>query len=120
MPTSSIDDIVEIDSAKPTRFENNEIIHYKGGILPLLRLSRYFRFAGDDPDLSYALVVDAGNGPVGIVVDRLPGQREIVVHSIKDPLLQVPGVAGATELGDKTVVLILDVKAIIRMNPDRK
>jgi two-component system chemotaxis sensor kinase CheA len=46
------------------------------------------------------------------VVDQVHGQREVVVRSIRDPLIKVPGVAGATELGDGRPVLILDAAAL--------
>jgi two-component system chemotaxis sensor kinase CheA len=49
---------------------------------------------------------------VGLAVDRILGQREIVVRAIKDPLAQSRGIAGATELGDQRVVLILDTTAL--------
>ena len=49
-----------------------------------------------------------GRSAVGIAVDRIIGQREIVVRTIADPLVRVDGVSGATDLGDGRVVLILD------------
>jgi two-component system chemotaxis sensor kinase CheA len=45
-------------------------------------------------------------------VDRIHGQREVVVSAIRDPLLQVPGIAGATELGNGRPVLILDAAVL--------
>ena len=51
----------------------------------------------------------------GLLVERLFGLREIVVHPVPDPLVAVPGVAGATELGDGQVSLILDTAALLRM-----
>jgi two-component system chemotaxis sensor kinase CheA len=48
----------------------------------------------------------------GLVVDKIHGQREVVVRAMRDPLLQVPGVSGATELGDGRPVLILDPVAL--------
>ena len=47
--------------------------------------------------------------------DRILGQREIVVRAIADPLIRVPGVSGATDLGDGRAVLILDTAAIARL-----
>ena len=52
---------------------------------------------------------------MGLVVDRLLGLREIVVHPVVDPLVAVPGVSGATELGDGRVSLILDSAALLRL-----
>jgi len=47
-------------------------------------------------------------------VDKIMGRREIVVRAMTDPLLQVPGVSGATELGDGRVVLILDASRFLQ------
>lgn len=49
-----------------------------------------------------------------MAVDRIQGKREIVVRAVTDPLVQVQGVAGATELGDGRVVLILDTGSLLR------
>ena len=57
----------------------------------------------------HAIVVGTGLAAVGLLVDRIAGQREIVVKTITDPLIHVDGVSGATELGDGGLVLILDV-----------
>jgi two-component system chemotaxis sensor kinase CheA len=58
------------------------------------------------------LVLGEETNAVGLAVDRILGQREIVVRAIKDPLAQSKGIAGATELGDQRVVLILDISAL--------
>ena len=54
------------------------------------------------------------------MVDRIAGQREIVVKTITDPLLRVEGISGATELGDGRLVLILDAPALSRTQADRQ
>ena len=59
--------------------------------------------------LSYAL-----EEALGIAVDRVIGQSEIVVRAINDPLAQVAGISGATELGDGRIVLILDIAVLTR------
>jgi two-component system chemotaxis sensor kinase CheA len=77
-----------------------------------LRLSSLLR-ADDSTRLrSLVLVLNSERGSVGLVVDEVHGQREVVVRSIRDPLITVPGVAGATELGDGRPVLILDAAAL--------
>ena len=52
---------------------------------------------------------------MGLVVDRVLGLREVVVRPLTDRLVKVPGIAGATELGDGQVVLILDAANLIRL-----
>jgi len=57
-------------------------------------------------------VLTSERGMIGLVVDRIHGQREVVVQALRDPLVQVPGVTGATELGDGKPVLILDAASL--------
>ena len=54
-----------------------------------------------------------------MVVEGIVGLREIVVRPLTDPFVQVQGIAGATELGDGRVVLILDVGVLIRLKKGR-
>ncbi len=69
---------------------------------------------GRSPDPLRVVIVGSGLNTVGIVVDRIIGQREIVVRALNDPFVQVVGISGATELGDGRVVLILDALALVR------
>jgi two-component system chemotaxis sensor kinase CheA len=114
IPQSAVREVIEIESAAIRVLENNEIIPYRGGALPLLRLGRFFGLATEGPRSLHAFVVGSGSNPLGLVVDRIIGQREIVVRAMTDPLVQVQGVAGATELGDGRAVLILDATALAR------
>jgi two-component system chemotaxis sensor kinase CheA len=77
-------------------------------------LSRLFGIEGRRRPRFHAVVVGSGLAAIGLVVDRIAGQREIVVKTIADPLVRVDGVSGATELGDGRLVLILDVVAVSR------
>jgi two-component system chemotaxis sensor kinase CheA len=67
----------------------------------------------------HVLIVGNDLNPSGLIVDRVLGLREIVVHPIADPLIAVPGLSGATELADGRVSLILDASALIRGSRDR-
>jgi two-component system chemotaxis sensor kinase CheA len=107
--------VIEIDEASVRRLENNELLPYRGRSLPLLRLRRLFGPGGDAPPRPHAFVVGTGQDAVALGVDRVLGQREIVVRAIPDDLVRVDGVAGATELGDGRVVLILDAVALARL-----
>jgi two-component system chemotaxis sensor kinase CheA len=61
------------------------------------------------------LVVGSEAQPTGLAVDRLAGLREIVVRPLTDPLVSVPGIAAATELGDGRVCLILDAAELVQL-----
>jgi len=77
-------------------------------------LSAFLGNAVAPRDSFYALVTGEGAQAVGLVVDRVLGLREVVVRPLTDRLVKVPGIAGATELGDGKVVLILDVANLFR------
>lgn len=114
LPQSAVREVMEVEPHSIKTFENNEIIHYRGGVLPIVRLARLFGLDERFERVFHAFVVGQGLSATGIAVDRILGQREIVVRAINDPLIQVPGIAGATELGDGRVVLILDVAALVK------
>jgi two-component system chemotaxis sensor kinase CheA len=113
VPQSAVREVIEVETSTVKMLENNEIISYRGGVLPLLRLARLFDL-GDRAEHTafHVFVIGSGASAFGVAVDRIIGQREIVVRGIGDPLVQVAGIAGATELGDERVVLILDVAAL--------
>ena len=112
VPQSAVREVLEVESAATKVLENNEIISYRGRVLPLLRLARVFEMNYQRGASFHVLVLGEETNAVGLAVDRILGQREIVVRAIKDPLGQSKGIAGATELGDQRVVLILDVTAL--------
>ncbi len=112
VPQSGLREVMEVESSSIRVLENNEIISYRGGVLPLVRLAKLFDMQEKRGPKVHVFVVGEGANAMGVAVDRILGQREIVVRGIGDPLVQVPGVAGATDLGDDRIVLILDVAGL--------
>lgn len=113
VPQSAVQEVIEVETSTVKVLENNEIISYRNGVLPLVRLARLFDLNdGHERESFHVFVIGSGGSALGVAVDRIIGQREIVVRGISDPLVQVAGIAGATELGDEQVVLILDVAAL--------
>lgn len=113
VPQAAVREVIQIDAAALTRSQNNELLAYHGGALPILRLARFFGAEGGSGG-AYALVTGAGTAMVGLAVDRVLGLREVVVRPLTDKLVQAPGIMGATELGDNQVVLILDTVSLAR------
>jgi two-component system chemotaxis sensor kinase CheA len=120
IPQSSVREVIEVDPSLVRPVENHEIVPYRGGILPLVRLATVFRLATAARQRLHVFVIGQGLSAVGLVVDRIDGQREIVVRPITDPLVKVPGVTGATDLGNGRVVLILDPARIASAAPPRQ
>ena len=84
----------------------------RGKVLPLIRLAKVLDVK-DTQDLEtnelYVVVVRKGDKQVGLVVNELIGQQEIVITSLGKLLSGIPGIAGAAILGDGKVSLILDI-----------
>jgi two-component system, chemotaxis family, sensor kinase CheA len=112
VPQTAVREVLAIDSSEVKILENNEVISFRGSVLPILRLARLFGLTEVSQSRLHLLVIaDAG---AALAVDRITGLREIVVRTITDPLLRTPGVVGATELGDGRPVLILDPHSLVR------
>jgi two-component system, chemotaxis family, sensor kinase CheA len=114
VPQSAVREVIEVADADVRLIEQHEIIPYRGGALPIMRLDRLFGIRSETKPRFHVFVVGVGAGAVGLAVDRIVGQREVVVRSIVDPLVHVEGITGATDLGDGRVVLILDPARLTR------
>ena len=114
VPQSGVREVIEVEEAGIRLLEGGEIAVFRGSAMPVIRLSTLLAVPVEPRPRLHAFVVGTGQGAVGLLVDRIIGQREIVVRVAVDPLIQVDGVAGATDLGDGRAVLILDVQTMAR------
>ena len=113
VPQASVREVLDVAPGAIRPLENNELFLYRESAIPFVRLPVFFGLPEEKGPLSM-LVVGDGRNAVGIGVERVLGLREVVVRPLIDPLVRVPGVGGATELGDGRVVLILDTLAFTR------
>ena len=109
-----IDDIYTIDG--------KNVLRLRDEVLSLVRLSDVFGVekAFDGGDQTYVVIIGVAEAKLGIIVDTLVGQEEIVIKSMGDYLQNIPGIAGATIRGDGRVTLIIDVGAMMEMAKDIK
>jgi two-component system chemotaxis sensor kinase CheA len=114
VPQSGVREVIEVEEAAIRSLEGGDIAVFRGSALPVIRLSATLNIPVEPRPRLHAFVIGAGQGAVGLLVDRIIGQREIVVRAAVDPLIQVDGVAGATDLGDGRAVLILDLQTMAR------
>ena len=115
VPQTSVREVIEVDAAALRSIEGSELLVYRGATLPVVPLARLLSLPAERRTRFHAVVVGTGAAAAGLLVDRIAGQREIVVKAISDPLIRVEGVSAATELGDGRPVLILDVSALGRL-----
>jgi two-component system chemotaxis sensor kinase CheA len=114
VPQGSVREVIELDPAVLRTVEQYEIAPYRGVALPIVRLARLFGLPEGARRRLHAFVIGTGLDAIGIAVDRINGQREIVVRAISDAMIKVDGISGATDLGDGRVVLILNLPALAR------
>ena len=115
VPQTSVREVIEVEASAVRAIEGGEVAPYRGTALPVIRLSSMLGLAPAAGTRFHAFIIGTGAAAVGLLADRILGQREIVVRAIADPLIRVPGVSGATDLGDGRAVLILDTAAIARL-----
>jgi two-component system chemotaxis sensor kinase CheA len=114
VPLNSVLEILQVRDADVLTVSRRETITLRGATLPITRLSRFF--ATEDrtpPDPLFVVVTGLAQERLGLAVDELLGQQDIVVKPLGSLLAGVRGIAGATDLGRRTTVLVLDVGAII-------
>ncbi|MCX8124365.1 MAG: chemotaxis protein CheW, partial [Spirochaetes bacterium] len=115
IPLSDVIETIKILPEEITTIEGHEVINLRGEILSLIRLNN---FVGIESGLKEnermpVVVVGYGNRKIGIVVDLLEGKQEIVIKSLEQNYKTVPGLAGASILGDGSICLILDISSMI-------
>jgi len=114
VPQGPVREVIEVQTAALQQLERSEVLPHRDVALPIARLASMFGMPDEPRERLHVFVVGTGKAAVGFAVDRIVGQREIVVRAISDALARVDGVSGATDLGDGRVVLILDPAALAR------
>jgi two-component system chemotaxis sensor kinase CheA len=113
LPLNAVFETLRIEEDTLQRSERREILKLRGAALPVLRLARVFDLPRADAGDRFAVIVGLGESRVALLVDRLEGQQDTVIKPIQGPVSQVRGIAGATELGRRGAVLVLDVSALV-------
>ena len=111
-----LNSVLEILSVKPSEIrtvERREVLDVRGTTLPLMRLARQFGHPERPNDRHFVVVAGLAQERLGIAVDELQGQQDIVVKSLGGRLQGVRGISGAADLANRRTVLVLDVGALL-------
>jgi len=122
IPLSSVLETVRVPANDIYSIEGKDVLRLREEILPLVRLSDVFNIEEvfDGGENLYIVVIALADSKLGVVVDTLVGQEEIVIKSLGDYLKGIKGIAGATIRGDGRVTLIIDVGALMELARDAK
>jgi two-component system, chemotaxis family, sensor kinase CheA len=114
VPLSSVVEITRATEPEIHNVDGREVLRLRNQILTLVRLDRLVG-AGSAAGLKkqYVVVVTAGTRRFGLIVDNMVGEEELVIKALEDRLVASDFVSGASILGDGTVVLILNVTAVV-------
>lgn len=108
-----IDRVININVDEIKRTNNKEIVIYRDNVIPVIRVAEKLNLEEDDKEEKFLIIVNVGEKTVGLLVDNLFGQQEIVIKSMGKTLQSLKEYVGATVLGDGLVTLILDVAALV-------
>ncbi|MBI9102147.1 MAG: chemotaxis protein CheA [Spirochaetales bacterium] len=116
IPITSVMDSHRIKPSDIKLIDNYEVFNVRDEAVSLLRLSRLFKIPTEDNgDYKYVVLVGSEEKKMGLMVDTLIGEEDVVIKPLKDKYTNSPGIAGATILGDGTVSLIMDISQLLEL-----
>ena len=117
VPLNTVLEIVRLGPDEIYTIQGREVMRVRDSILPIARMSDIIgnMNASNYAQASYAVIVGWAEKQVGLLVDSLLGQKEIVIKTLGNYLGDIPGIAGSTILGDGSVILVIDVGQFIEL-----
>ena len=117
IPLDSVLEVVRVGQNEISTINKREVIRLRNTVLPLARLGKVLKTGGNgkQAEASYIVVVGLAEQRLGIIVDSLLGQKEVVIKNIGEYLGNIRGIAGSTILGDGRVIMIIDVGELMKL-----
>ncbi|PKN11667.1 MAG: chemotaxis protein CheA [Deltaproteobacteria bacterium HGW-Deltaproteobacteria-4] len=116
IPINSVLETLMIDASAIRTIERREVMELRQKTLPLLRLTEVFALPAAEKQgsaRSFVVVTGMAEKRIGIMVDELIGQQDVVIKSLGKALSFVRGIAGAADLGNQKTILVLDVGGLM-------
>lgn len=108
-----IDRVIDYKEENIKKSNGKEVIVYRDDVIPLVRLNESLDIESSKTDKKFVIIVNVGDKTIGLLVDSLHGQQEIVIKPLGKTLKGLDQYIGATILGNGLVTLILDVGALL-------
>lgn len=108
-----IDRVIDYKEENIKKSNGKEVIVYRDDVIPLVRLNESLDIEAGKTDKKFVIIVNVGDKTIGLLVDSLHGQQEIVIKPLGKTLKGLDQYIGATILGNGLVTLILDVGALL-------
>jgi two-component system, chemotaxis family, sensor kinase CheA len=119
IPIASVIESQRIKMNEISTIDNYEVLNVRNEVISILRLSRLFNIRETaiqaQDDYCFIVIVGSQEKKIGIMVDSLVGEEDVVIKPLRDQFTNSPGIAGASILGDGSVSLIIDVSQLLEL-----
>ena len=116
IPIASVIESVRVKKEEINTIDNYEVLNVRNEVISVLRLSRLFNIrTNEDGEYCFVVIVGSQDKKIGVMVDNLIGEEDVVIKPLRDQFTQSPGISGASILGDGSVSLIIDVGQLLEL-----
>ena len=116
IPIANVIESQRVKKSSINTIDSYEVLNVRNEVISVLRLSRLFNIK-DTSSSEYCFIVIVGSQEkkIGVMVDMLVGEEDVVIKPLRDQFTKSPGIAGASVLGDGSVSLIIDVSQLLEL-----
>ena len=116
IPIASVIESHRIKKSEINTIDNYEVLNVRNEVISILRLDRLFTIKQvNEQEYCFIVIVGSADKKIGIMVDSLIGEEDVVIKPLRDQFTNSPGIAGASILGDGSVSLIIDVSQLLEL-----
>ena len=121
IPITSVIDSHRIRPTDIRMLDNYEVFNVRDDVVSIVRLNRLFRIpTNETPEYHYVVIVGTHERKMGLIVDTLIGEEDVVIKPLRDHFISSPGIAGANITGEGHVSLIIDVSQLLELGLKRE
>ena len=113
IPLNSVMETLALETTQVKALEGRPVLRLRDQTLPLVNVAALFAPRASFTLSEFAVIIGVAEKRAAFVVDKLVSQRDVVIKSLGKRLRNLPGIAGATDLGDQRTILVLDVVSLI-------
>ncbi|MCM1321864.1 MAG: chemotaxis protein CheA [Bacteroides sp.] len=116
IPIASVIESHRVKADEINTIDNYEVLNVRNEVISVLRLSRLFGIKNvESSEYNFIVIVGTTDKKIGVMVDALIGEEDVVIKPLRDQFTNSPGIAGASILGDGSVSLIIDVTQLLEL-----
>ncbi|MGM0607436.1 MAG: chemotaxis protein CheA [Candidatus Muiribacteriota bacterium] len=113
IPLNAVEETVKIPRKDIYSVGNSQTINIRGNVISVISIEKLFNKEEVEREENFIVILGYGDRQIGLIVDKLYGEQEIVIKNLESDLVNTPGISGANILGDGTVSLILDTNKLL-------